>query len=86
MIREVEAQMTAESVAHSDAFLVNLVSRRDRQWDLRRYNATVNEIIIIFVNEDSPSHRPSKQILGFRGAINQHLFPNPHREPGWQSN
>lgn len=54
MMRDVEAQANADLRPTIDAApVVNLVFRRDRHSDERRYNApTANEIAVVFVNED----------------------------------
>ncbi|GBM27573.1 hypothetical protein AVEN_97087-1 [Araneus ventricosus] len=52
--REVESRVIAESnEACEDVPVVNMVFRRDRHSDQRRYNApTANEIAMVFVNRD----------------------------------
>ncbi|GBN94980.1 hypothetical protein AVEN_9901-1 [Araneus ventricosus] len=54
MPREVESRVIAESnEAGDDVPVVNMVFRRDRHSDQRRYNApTANEIAMVFVNSD----------------------------------
>jgi hypothetical protein len=54
MLREIEAQALEEAQqAAKDIPIVNLVFRRDRQSDKRRYNEpTHNEIAMVFVNDD----------------------------------
>ena len=54
MLREVEAKAMREAQDAGDAMpVVNLVFRRDRHSDQRRYNApTANEIAMVFVNSD----------------------------------
>jgi hypothetical protein len=54
MLREIEAQALQEANdAGGETPVVNLVFRRDRQSDKRRYNApSSNEIAMVFVNSD----------------------------------
>ncbi|GBN76709.1 hypothetical protein AVEN_209575-1 [Araneus ventricosus] len=54
MLREVESLVIAEpNEAGDDVPVVNMVFRRDRHSDQRRYNApTTNEIAMVFVNSD----------------------------------
>ncbi|GBL73457.1 hypothetical protein AVEN_159458-1 [Araneus ventricosus] len=54
MLREVESRVIAESnEAEDDVPVVNMVFRRDRHSDQRRYNApTANEIVMVSVNSD----------------------------------
>ncbi|GBL97412.1 hypothetical protein AVEN_170519-1 [Araneus ventricosus] len=54
MLREIEAQALEEAYAAGEGTpVVNMVFRRDRRSDKRRYNAPkCNEIAMIFVNND----------------------------------
>ncbi|GBL78182.1 hypothetical protein AVEN_42757-1 [Araneus ventricosus] len=98
MLREVESRVIAESnEAGEDVPVVNMVFRRDRHSDQRRYNApTANEIAMVFVNSDGEPLF-ERNILIFFSFININILsPNlnpmaypiffPYGEPGWQPN